>query len=206
MILITSKKPAPAPSLAVKLYRELCVMRSGYHQVSGITGNPTASKLLIAPPCTEEELQSGLPFSQAGNALTYKIMSSLGIEPNKEFLVISASLFGTKHNKASCTPIQEYVKQCASMNLFELYVCVGSEAFKHIFGGGRKPTPVTLAGATLYVRETGHKPLFTLPSPDALIFTETEDDRANWRNERAAKEAQQRMTNCIKLLKQKFFL
>ena len=107
---------------------------------------------------------------------------------------------GKKANKESCEPIRQYLAKVVKENCFDFFVCVGDEAFKHIFGAGRKPSSVTMSGNILYCKETGSKPLFTFPSPSVLV-PDLSDESTSWRNERMAKEATARFNRLFLKLK-----
>lgn len=174
---------------ALSLFNELRERYKKQEPISGIRGSPDARRLLIAHPCDESEYNTTkVPFSNAASYVLHNLMLNAGIDTDKDFLVVSASLFGLKHNKASCEPMRNFIIQCAKLELFDFYLCVGSEAFKHIFGGGKKPSVVTLTGNVLYTAETQHMPTYTLPSIEPLVYTEGEDDRQNWGMKRAAED------------------
>lgn len=162
-------------------------------EMKAMRGNPSASILLIAPPAVNEEYASGIPFSNESASIFHAILDANGVSTEKNMLVVSCNRYGLKAGKHTTSPVLKFVMQCAARSLFKLYVCVGDEAFKYIFGHGKKPGMSTLAGSIIYVPETGYAPLFTFPSVAPLAPEPADTDRQDYLNKRIAEELSQKI-------------
>lgn len=149
-----------------------------------LRGNPKADTLMLVPPCSQVEYQTQIPFSTKTALAFHAVLAAEGIDTEKDFLIVSCSLFGLKANKASTTPMVEFLKECAGNEQFKKFVCVGDETFKFLFAHGRKASMQTLGGATLYVPLVNRKPLFVFPDIAGLAPDYGIDDedwkRARW--------------------------
>jgi hypothetical protein len=144
-------------------------------------GNPKASILIIAPPCDKVEYEKGVPLSNdCAIAFHMLLQEEIQFDTNKDAFIISCCRFGLKPKKHNTDPIIEFVRQCADKEIFQHYVCVGDDAFKFIFGSGKKPSMQSLAGYTMRVKETGYKPLFVFPSVKMLAPVFIGDSREDY--------------------------
>jgi uracil-DNA glycosylase len=162
---MTLNKPTELP---VKLYKQAASNHAGSLIMSNLRGNPKSSVLLIAPPCSAEEYNQGVPFCNLAAKEFHTLLHDHGYDTQRHFLVVSCSVYGEKPSKHSTELVKGFIAKCAAFNCFEYYICVGDEAFKYIFGAGKKPSGSAIYGSTVYVPETGHKPLFVFPSPAPL--------------------------------------
>ena len=173
-------KLRPKSYLALDLYR--AALPSGVEPVMPrLRGSPKSRRLIIAPPCGPEEYAAGVPFSGDAAKAFHEILLDHNLNTQEDFLVVTCSAYGKKPSMQSTGLIREYVMACARAKLFDLYVCVGDDAFKFLFGAGKKPASSTLYGSVLYVPETGHMPLFVYPSPQVLAPVMGNDTRENRR-------------------------
>lgn len=138
-------------------------------------GNPRSQICLIAPPCSPEDYENDTPFSdryaQQFEALLTEELDILGSE---KMFVISCSQFGVKPCKASTEPVRELIISPRFHQQFIMFVCVGDDAFKHIFGRGKKPSTSTLVGSTIFHPDIANKPLFTFQNVNDLVAVHPE--------------------------------
>lgn len=174
-----SAKLSAPQSRAVALFRDIIPIQNLEHEVCKMRGNAFARILVVAPPCDAYEINKGMPFVNQSAQEAHTILSDYGISTDKHFLIVSCSRYGLKPSKHSTDMIRNYVMKCAEERLFDYYVCIGDTAFKFVFGAGKKPSSSTLVGSTLYVPETGRKPLFVFPNTDLLAPQLTDDEWLN---------------------------
>jgi len=159
--LVVSNLPVPKSSKAVVP-----------NFLTSIRGNFDSPICLIAPPPCDEEVANQLPLSNADGVLFHSlIQEELGLDTDKDFLVVSCAVAAAKNMKTSksmTAPIREYVLALSRLKSPKLYVCVGSESFKHIFGRGKLPAMSMLAGSLIYHQDICDKPLFTFPNIQGL--------------------------------------
>jgi hypothetical protein len=163
------KKIVPLANSPLAIFKGLPVFNDGRPEINQLRGSARSRLLLIAPPCLEEEYKAQVPFSyQHAQAFHTIIKEETGFDTDKDALVVSCSKFYPKANKESTGYICDFVRLCAEKQMFDRYVCVGDDAFKFIFGRGKKPSMASIMAQTMYVEETCYKPLFVFPSPWAL--------------------------------------
>lgn len=143
-------------------------------------GNARARIVLIAPPCTPLEYEEQKPFIDNGALEFHQILDEhADLDTNSDCLVVSCSLFGEKANKASTDPIRGYLEKLAKRDQFTFFICVGDDAFKFMFGRGKKPSMGTLAGNIMYVPETNFKPLYVFPNLEGLSIESEDAEKAS---------------------------
>jgi uracil-DNA glycosylase len=145
-----------------------------------LRGNPNSKILCVAPPPSIEEYERNIPLSDNSAKVFHNILAREGISTERDMLVVSASRFGERPSKASCSPVFDFVLQAVKRDHFDLFVCIGEVAFRHIFAYGRKPNIQTLVGNIVYLNDLNHAPLFTFPSLDGLVIPE-ESRGSTWR-------------------------
>lgn len=163
-----------------KLYANACTGFSANPAMFKMRGSLRSNILFIAPPPTPAEFEEGLPLSNSRALSFHEILEHIPFDTQGHALVVSCSLGGKKANKASTTPIVEFVKACARESLTTKFVCVGNEAYKFIFGEGKKYPMQTLAGAVIYHFMLSPYPLFVFPDIGALNPTFTGENRKDW--------------------------
>jgi hypothetical protein len=152
-----------------------------------LRGDSSSRILLIAPPCTEPEYRNGIPFcDEAAEVFHNILLSEVNLDTERDFCIVSASRYGLKPCKHSTDLIKGFIESCARRAYFQYYVCVGDDAFKYIFGQGKKPSSNTLMGSTVFRPEIGFKPLFVFPSTSVLAPTMGESE---WENRKATRIA-----------------
>lgn len=167
----TRTTPSLVRDLHSQMLQETTRVATGYI-IGKMRGNVRSKILLIAPPCNGDEYQMNIPFANNSAKEFHLILNDHGLDTEKHFLVVSCSAFGEKPSKQSTELVKAFIEKCAKFNIFDMYMCVGDDAFKFIFGAGKKPSSAALYGSTIFVPETGYKPLFTFPSPDMLTVPE----------------------------------
>lgn len=175
---IPKKKASPAPqSSALRQFQalpppSLPKKSAGVPVCLRARGSMQARVCVIAPPLNAVEYGYGVPLSDK-NAVRLEelLMDSADFQTEKNALVISASRFGVKPSKASTDQIRELVERPQFHSCFDLFVCIGDDAFKFIFGRGKKPSSTTLVGSTIYHPAISGKPLFTFQNIGDLVFT-----------------------------------
>ncbi len=168
-------------------------------------GNIKSRTLMIAPPNSFNDYVNGIPFSDDRGEKFNILLEESGFNTGDkgQFVVIGATAFGLKPNKASTIPILKFVWRVAAAKLFDRYVCIGDNAFKYIFGEGRKVSMQTISGSTRYLEELHEKPLFTFP-PIGLLVAEINDEMGNRQQylmHRAAEETERKVQNCMDAFK-----
>jgi uracil-DNA glycosylase len=145
-------------------------------------GNPSASILLLSPAPSAEDYSNDLPLSDADAKVFHNLCLNAGFHTDKDCLVAPCSLFRAKPSKLSTAPMVEFVGECHPS--FSKFICVGDDAFKFIFGDGRKPSMQTLGGSVVYVSEVDHKPMFVFPSIKGLSLPKNIPNDDVWKHER----------------------
>ncbi len=174
------KKASFAP-LAVSLFKAaIGTISDGLVQdnnvMSKMRGNPKSRVLLITPPCSVAEYEQGVPFCGEPARLFHVLLHEHGFDTQKQFLVTTCCAYGDKPSKHSTEVVKNFILKAAELRVFDYYVCVGDTPFKYIFGQGKKPASGSLYGSTVFVPETGYKPLFTFPDPACLMMPEGLED------------------------------
>lgn len=138
---------------------------------TAMRGNPRSKVLMIAPPMTEYEYKKGVPLSSPDALVFHELLEEEAkFSTHRDCLVMTCSRYGLKPSKHSCEDPLWLVQEFARRGLFNLYVCIGDDAFKHIFGRGKKPPMTSLEGQTMYVAELKRVPLFVFPNIQGLGF------------------------------------
>lgn len=137
-----------------------------------IRGDAESRRLLIAPPLTEEDAKAGMPFSGSEEAKFFeKILDEqLGLSTNKDFVVVSCTDTVGKVIKNNTTEFLEFLKAVIDEQMFDFYMCVGSDAFKTAFGRGRKPSMESLAGNIMIMPEAKNKKVAVFPDVHYLLY------------------------------------
>lgn len=147
-------------------------------------GNKRSSVLMLAPPLDLKEYENGgLPLSNHAALRFHEILEEeCGISTDRDCIVVSCSRYGTKANKASTDGIKELVRQATlkKQTEFKIVMCVGDEAFKHIFGRSKKPSG-SLYWNVMFVEETNYLPLYVFPPLEGLHVNFTGDRWADSR-------------------------
>ncbi len=157
------------------------------HFMPRLRGNLKSKILLVAPPCSDMEYQCKTPFCDVAAQRFHQVLvDRTGEDTEKDFLVISCSLFGPKPCAASTQPVAALVSQAGLRSLMKCFICVGAEAFKHIFGDGRNPATETLFGSQMYIPRFGRVPVYTMPdvyplNPKFVKEVTDADKKINWR-------------------------
>jgi hypothetical protein len=126
-------------------------------------GNARSRFMLIAPPPFEEEYNFGMPLTSSLAKTFHEILMDNDLDTERDFLVVSCSCYGKKPSKDSTDRIKNYIQICAAENLFDVYVSVGADAFKFLFGAGKKPSSSTLYGNPLYLEMLQPAMLYCFP-------------------------------------------
>lgn len=194
MIVIKRKTVSEPVSLYRRLILPLAESCASTPVVSQMRGNSEAKCLIIAPPLTPDEYLKGVPLSGIGAVKLHTYMQCHGLDSDRHFLIVSCSYYGEKACKASTHPFIEFIQECAKLSQFRYFVCCGSETFKWIFGGGKKPASTTLFGSEMFMQPLAGKPMFTIPHPDTMTYqwNENFDDRDNRRAAYAAEKAEEK--------------
>lgn len=185
---VESKRDEPEPLRLFRNMPNLVKVKPNIPKCEAMRGNPRSRVLIVAPPMTVSEYERGIPLTDPDAAFFHTLLKeATGLDTERHCYVISCSRYGLKPNKASTQDVVEYVRQLAQFRLFDLCICVGDDAFKFIFGRGKKPTMNSLAGSTIRHGDIYHLPVFTFPSLQGLVHEETGDKRedrfrADWSN------------------------
>jgi len=178
MLVNSAKKRTP-----LSLFKELDVYRSDKteYQQTQMRGSLKADTLIIAPCMDEFEYKdSKVPLSNERAQTLHMILKEGGFDTDKDALVVSCSLYGMKANKATTTPIVEFVEQLALLEQFKVIVTVGSDAFKFIIGRGKKPLMTSIALNVMYVASVQNKPVIPLPDIEGL-YPDVPENAEKWR-------------------------
>lgn len=151
-------------------------------------GNLKSRILLVAPPPSLEEYKLGLPLSDRHAQAFHEWLLMNSFNTEKDCIVIAASAFRAKANRASTVPIISFIRSCSARDFFNKYIVVGDAAFSFAFGEGRKTTMSTLAGSVIHIKDVNHKPMFVFPSITKLNPEPTGDDRAEYIHQRIHRE------------------
>lgn len=161
--------------------------------LESVRGDFTAPVCVIAPPPTAEEIQTQLPLSDKDAVILHSlILEETGYDTDKDFLVVSCALVQEKNRKTSksaTAPVREFITALSEHASPKLYVCVGGESFKHIFGRGKLPSMSMLAGSVIYHQDIQDKPLFTFPDIQGLHPTPLIPDNSDAYMVRRAQKA-----------------
>lgn len=152
-------------------------------------GNIDSRTLMLIPPCTPEEYAAQIPFSAKIGQGVHRMLDTIGFYTERDCLAVSCSIGGFKANKNNTDVIKSFLHDVVDANYFDRFIVVGDDTFKYLFAHGKKAGMQTLGGATLYVPQTGQKPLFVFPSPDAL-YPEFLQDENDWKLRRMQEKTQ----------------
>lgn len=186
---------------AVPIFRSIPVTGEK-HELTKMRGNPEAKFLLIAPPFSEAECRKGVPFSDHAATLFHEILAQEAhLDTNQDFMVVSCNRYGLKANKHSTQPIVDFVLECGRKSLFDFYLCIGDDAFKFVFGHGKKPSMSALAGHVMYVAETDFKPLYVFPDHRWISHESFDNSLEDWQIDRIINESTRKITNYARSLR-----
>lgn len=165
-------------NLIRRKFKRLTDEGKGYTaHLNRLRGNIGAKALLVAPPPGPEEFEKEMPFCRKTAVEFHQLLlHEAGIDTNRHTLVLPASWLGLKPNKHSFMTARELVEYCADQKFFNLYIAVGKEAFRQIFGDRLAGSPFT-AGSVLYPRRLTGTPVLSLPDPAPLEITATAKTR-----------------------------
>lgn len=193
--------PASVPT-PLQLYRQMVNAPANESlRATRMRGYADAPILLVAPPMDGTEYGNNLPFSnEAAEEFHSILMDHAGLDTDNGMLVVSCNLYSLKANKASVAQILDYVTACGRYKLFKYYICVGVAAFKHIFGYGKNPSMVSLAGNIVYVPQTGHTPLFVFPDINFLVVDPDDEVNSDYWKKRKVDECARQISLLSKKL------
>lgn len=191
----TRKAASVKPSVA--LFRELTEPGLGQRPLlRALRGSQHSDVLMITAPPTQEEFDQQMPFIGQDAQMFHNLLHEFcGLSTEEDFLIVSSSLYGLKPNKASTTPIANFVRECAKQKLFKKYVVVGEHAFKFALGEGKKPSMHTMVGSTMHIAELCHTPLFVFPNIEPLNPVFNGDRREDFFKKRLQQETARAIEN-----------
>lgn len=147
----------------------------GLRKRQGITrlqGNITASSLLLAPVPTLVELDQNLSWCDLSARRFFVWMqNSFDLGPN-DFLIVPCTFDGKKPVKGNTDVGLEIVSAAAKSKAIKRFVVIGGDPFKTYFGYGKKPSMESLVGNTMFLQQSGFKPVFVFPDLNSLRFSE----------------------------------
>lgn len=154
-----------------------------------VRGDSNARRLLIAPPLTVGDMTKGQPFSagEAPRLFETLIKQELDLNTNDDFVVVCCTDIPSKPLKATTKCFMLFLSECIKRELFDLYVCLGADAFKTAFGQGKKPSMRSLSGNRMTMPEAGHKDVFVFPDVEPMIVR----DAGDFKHVRETENAQQ---------------
>lgn len=197
-----TESDAPEPLRLFRHLPNLHKVKPNIPKCEAMRGNPRSRILLLAPPMTAEEYVRGIPFTDPEASFFHTVLKeTTGLDTEQHCYVVSCSRYGLKANKASTQDIVEYVRQLAQNKCFELCICIGDDAFKHIFGRGKKPTMNSLAGSTIRHGDIYHLPVFTFPNLQGIVHQDTGDKREDRFRQDWANKQQFRFTALFEKLR-----
>jgi len=157
-------------------------------------GNAASKRLLIVPL---DEGRNHYFGGMCALAFVNIFKNVMGESVEDHFCVIPAAVYGKKINKATSTPLIDFISVAREQLGINWVVALGSDAFKHVFGKGYKPPMPSLMGHKIHMpKEYGDLNIYVLPDIDEM-YEELKGDDQDYRRERNMRWHQDRMRKII---------
>lgn len=137
-------------------------------KLTRVRGDLNCRTLMLAPPPSKEEMEQDLPLAGDTARMFHELLLEQGFSTERNAVVLACALSGPKACKANTQPVAELAHEYARLGFFDLFICVGEDAFKYIYGRGRKPPMTALIGRPVYIAQAGNKPVFVFPNISLL--------------------------------------
>jgi len=146
-----------------------CLASSGV-KPAAFYGEDSARTLMIVP-CPKDAREAKRPLAGAGASTFLEVLDEQGFSPYQFFIIFANPIMGDSGKGAGYMPTRKFMEEFFTKH-GRLCICIGGEAFKFLFGNGKKPGDTSLAGQVIHAPCIKYNPVFYFP--DYSIIAEPE--------------------------------